>query len=140
MIVSQNWLAEYVSLPDSVDELTDRLTMSGLNLEGVESVGDDLAVDLEVTSNRPDCLGHIGVAREIAVLFNHQLTIPEATVEESGSACADVASVRIDCPELCHEYHARLIQGAKIGPSPDWLRGRLEAADKAARGEEQGVS
>lgn len=128
MIVSQNWLAEYVSLPDSVDELTDRLTMSGLNLEGVESVGDDLAVDLEVTSNRPDCLGHIGVAREIAVLFNHQLTIPEATVDESGSACADVASVRIDCPELCHEYHARLIQGAKIGPSPDWLRGRLEAA------------
>ena len=88
MIVSQNWLAEYVSLPDSVDELTDRLTMSGLNLEGVESVGGDLAVDLEVTSNRPDCLGHIGVAREIAVLFDQQLTIPEATVDTGVSSNA----------------------------------------------------
>lgn len=127
MIVSKNWLAEYVSLSDSVDELTDRLTMSGLNLEGVESAGTDLAIDLEVTSNRPDCLGHIGVARELAVLFDQQLLIPEAAAEESDVACAEAASVRIDCPTLCHEYHARVIQGVKIGPSPDWLRDRLEA-------------
>ncbi len=127
MIVSKNWLAEYVSLSDSTDELTDRLTMSGLNLEGVESAGSDLAIDLEVTSNRPDCLGHIGVAREIAVLFDQQLVIPEATVEESDVACAGAVSVRIDCPALCHEYHARVIHDVRIGPSPDWLRDRLKA-------------
>ena len=127
MIVSKHWLAEYVTLPDSIDDLTDRLTMSGLNLEGVESAGDDVAIDLEVTSNRPDCLGHIGVAREVAVLFGAELTIPKATVEEASSACSDAVSVRIDCPELCHEYHARVIQGVKIGPSPDWLKERLEA-------------
>jgi len=128
MIVSRNWLTDYVALPDSLEELTDRLTMSGLNLEGVEAVGSDLAIDLEVTSNRPDCLGHIGVAREVSVLFDEQLMIPEAAVEESGVACADVTSVRIDSPELCHEYHARLIQGIRIGPSPDWLKDRLQAA------------
>ncbi len=127
MIVSKNWLAEYVSLPDSVDDLTDRLTMSGLNLEGIESAGDDLAIDLEVTSNRPDCLGHIGVAREIAVLFDQTLIVPEAAAKESNGACADAVSVRIDCPVLCHEYHARVVQGVKIEPSPDWLRKRLEA-------------
>ncbi|MEO2031227.1 MAG: phenylalanine--tRNA ligase subunit beta [Planctomycetaceae bacterium] len=127
MIASKNWLAEYVSLSDSTDELTDRLTMSGLNLEGVESAGSDLAIDLEVTSNRPDCLGHIGVAREIAVLFDQQLVIPEATVEESDVACAGAVSVRIDCPALCHEYHARVIHDVRIGPSPDWLRDRLKA-------------
>ena len=127
MIVSRNWLAEYVSLPDSVDELTHQLTMSGLNLEGIESAVDDLAIDLEVTSNRPDCLGHIGVAREIAVLFDQPLRVPEATAEESNGACADAVSVRIDSPELCHEYHARVIEGVKVGPSPDWLRKRLEA-------------
>lgn len=127
MIVSQQWLAQYVSLPDSVDELTDRLTMSGLNLEGVETQGEDLAIDLEVTSNRPDCLGHIGVAREIAVLFDEELTVPTAEVSEAASDCKDAISVRIDCPDLCHEYHARVITGVRIGPSPDWLRDRLQA-------------
>ncbi len=127
MIVSKHWLAEYVTLPDSLDELTDRLTMSGLNLEGVEPAGSDVAIDLEVTSNRPDCLGHIGVAREVAVLFGEELTIPRATVDEAGDACSDAVSVQIDCPELCHEYHARVIQGVQIGPSPDWLKQRLEA-------------
>ena len=64
MIVSWEWLQEYVDLKASVDEVTHRLTMSGLNLEGVDARGDDTAVDLEVTSNRPDCLGHIGLCRQ----------------------------------------------------------------------------
>jgi len=128
MILSKNWLADYVPLPDSVDELTDRLTMSGLNLEGVEPAGSDLAIDLEVSSNRPDCLGHIGVAREVAVLFDQPLSIPPASVDESDAPCDAATSVRIDCPELCHEYHARVIRGVQIGPSPDWLRDRLETA------------
>ena len=71
MIVSKNWLAEYTSLPQSVEELTNRLTMSGLNLEEFHDVTEplsspDVAIDIEVTSNRPDCLGHIGVAREVS--------------------------------------------------------------------------
>lgn len=127
MIVSRNWLAEYVTLPASIDELTDRLTMSGLNLEGVEEVSGDMAIDLEVTSNRPDCLGHVGVAREVSVLFDQPLTIPQAEVAETDRSAADAVSVRVDCPELCHEYHARVIEGVKIGPSPDWLQTRLEA-------------
>ena len=127
MIVSKNWLADYVSLPDSVDEMTGRLTTSGLNLEGVEASGEDLAIDLEVTSNRPDCLGHIGVAREVAVLFDRTLEIPAADLTESDQLCDAATSVRIDCPNLCHEYHARIIRGVRIGPGPDWLRERLEA-------------
>ena len=59
MIVSWNWLAEYVDLGMSHDDLVDRLTMSGLNHEGTDEVDGDKAIDLEVTSNRPDCLGHI---------------------------------------------------------------------------------
>lgn len=128
MIVSKNWLAEYVDLDMQVDELTDRLTMSGLNLEGVEDVGDDLAIDLEVTSNRPDCLGHIGVAREVSVLFDVPLKAPDANVSSGSESASDLTSVQIDCPDLCHEYHARVIRGIKIGPSPGWLADRLAAA------------
>ncbi len=64
MIVSWNWLKQYVPLEISLDELTHRLTMAGLNHERTEDVEGDLAIDLEVTSNRADCLAHIGVARE----------------------------------------------------------------------------
>ena len=81
MIVSWNWLKQYVPLEMPLDELTDRLTMAGLNLEGVEQVetaGGDVAIDLEVTSNRPDWLGHIGIAREVSVLYEAPLTVPEA--------------------------------------------------------------
>ena len=67
MIVSWNWLKQYVPLDMPLEELERRLMMSGLNHEGTEEVAGDLAIDLEVTSNRPDCLGHIGVAREVAV-------------------------------------------------------------------------
>lgn len=132
MIVSKHWLAEYVPLPQSVDELTHRLTMSGLNLEEFHEVSDglskpDVAIDVEVTSNRPDCLGHIGVAREVSVLYGKPLTVPTASVAESGPAASSVASISIECSDLCPEYHGRVIQGAKIGPSPVWLRDRLAA-------------
>ena len=79
MIVSNNWLKDYVDCNADHDELVDRLTMSGLNHEGTEQIGEDQAIDLEVTSNRADCLGHIGVAREIAALYELDLKIPDPT-------------------------------------------------------------
>lgn len=132
MIVSRRWLADYVSLPESTDELTHKLTVSGLNLEEYHEVedladGSDTAIDLEVTSNRPDCLGHIGIAREVSVLFSAPLQIPAASVQESSTPAASAVSLQIDCEDLCPEYHARIIRGVKIGPSPDWLRDRLQA-------------
>ncbi len=80
MLVSWDWLKEYVELDMSHDELADKLTMSGLNHEGTETVGGDQSIDLEVTSNRPDCLGHIGVAREVAVLYDKALKIPATDI------------------------------------------------------------
>ncbi len=127
MIVSKNWLAEYVPLDMPVEELTDRLTMSGLNLEEFTAIGNDVAIDLEVTSNRPDCLGHIGVAREVSVLFGSELRTPAAAVSPSGKPAAEETSVQLECPDLCHEYHARIIRGVSIGPSPAWLKDRLAA-------------
>ena len=127
MIISWNWLKEYVDLGMTVEELTDRLTLSGLNLEGVEEVGDDVAIDLEVTSNRPDCLGHIGVAREVAVLWQQQLSEPAAKPQSKGQGIAEFAKVEITAPKLCDRYTARVIRGIKVGPSPQWLENRLRS-------------
>lgn len=127
MIVSWNWLKDYVALDAPPAEVAERLMMAGLNLESIESHGDDQAIDLEVTSNRPDCLGHIGVAREASVLFDKPLTIPLANVKSNGQPIEQATAVAIECLDLCPRYVARVIRGVKIGPSPKWLCDRLEA-------------
>ncbi|HQU42643.1 MAG TPA: phenylalanine--tRNA ligase subunit beta, partial [Pirellulales bacterium] len=76
---------DYVALDVPATEVERRLMMAGLNHESTQPVGDDLAIDLEITSNRPDCLGHLGIAREIAVLFEHRLQLPPAAPPESKS-------------------------------------------------------
>ncbi len=125
MIVSWNWLKQYVDLEMPLAELERRLMMAGLNHEGTADVDGDMAIDLEVTSNRPDCLGHIGVAREIAVLWEGELRIPATNPTTGSTKVGDLATVTIECPRLCRRYTARVIRGVKVGPSPDWLRQRL---------------
>ncbi len=125
MLVSWNWLKQYVPLNMPPEELERRLMMAGLNHEVTRAVGDDLCIDLEVTSNRPDCLGHIGVAREVSVLWDCALTTPAARPAEVKSRVEDLVRVRIDCPDLCPRYTARVVRGVRVGPSPDWLVTRL---------------
>lgn len=127
MIVYSHWLADYVDWDLDAEALADRLSMSGLNLEELKRLDDGFALDLEVTSNRPDCLGHIGVAREIAVLLNQTLRIKDPQPTESGPSVADQVKVQIECPELCSRYSARIIRNVQVGPSPEWLAKRLEA-------------
>lgn len=127
MLVSWNWLRDYVEPPDGPDEVGQRLMAAGLNLESVASVDGDAVLDLEVTSNRPDCLGHIGVAREIAAIYELPLTIPEARVPAAKTAASSVVSVSITDPDACPRYLARVMRGVTVGPSPDWLVTRLAA-------------
>jgi phenylalanyl-tRNA synthetase beta chain len=126
MIVSWNWLKDYLALDMPVEEFELRLMMAGLNHESTHKLANDLAIDLEVTSNRPDCLGHLGIAREAAVLFDLELKLPSAAPREGNLPVADGLAVRIDCPELCSRYTARVIRGVKIGSSPRWLAERLQ--------------
>ena len=126
MKVSWNWLKDYVSLDMPPAEVEDRLSMSGLNHEGTEKIGDDLQIDLEVTSNRSDCNGHIGVAREVAVLWERELCIPDPKPATQGPGVSGLIDVAIDAPNLCPQYTARVVRGVKVGPSPDWLVNRLQ--------------
>ncbi len=125
MIVSWDWLQQYVALDMTPDELAERVMMAGLNHEETRAVGDDLAIELEVTSNRPDCLGHLGVAREISVLWDVSLRVPAAAPKESKVAVEDLATIRVDNPRECPRYTARVIRNVRIGSSPAWLVRRL---------------
>lgn len=130
MLVSWNWLKQYVSLDGTTpDEIAHRLMMAGLNHESTTPVAgtEDFCIDVEITSNRPDCLGHIGVAREASVLLERALTVPAPKPAEAATKTSDLIKVRIEAPDLCPRYTARVIQGVKIGPSPKWLVDRLAA-------------
>ena len=101
MIVSWNWLKQYVALDMTPAELAERLMMAGLNHEDTHAIGDDLAINLEVTSNRPDCLGHLGIAREVSVLWKLPLVIPPAAPRESKTAVGELAKVSVENPAQC---------------------------------------
>lgn len=125
MIVSWDWLKQYVTLDMTPDVLAERLMMAGLNHEDTHNIGADFAINLEVTSNRPDCLGHIGIAREIAVLFDRELKIPAAAPRAGSTKVGELSSVTVENPQQCPRYTARVIRGVKVKPSPGWLQSRL---------------
>ncbi len=126
MKISLDWLRDYVDTNLSTDEIGDILSNLGFPIEGVEQIGDDTMMDVEVTSNRGDCLGHIGVARELAVATGQELKIPDINLSESDKAAESMVQVKIDEPGLCNRYTARVIEGVKVGPSPEWMQKRLE--------------
>jgi phenylalanyl-tRNA synthetase beta chain len=126
MIVSWNWLTDYVRLDMPVEVLAERLALAGLNHESTEEVGGDLAIDLEVTSNRPDCLSHLGVAREVGVLFGRRPVEPDPRPRTAGPPVEGRTAVAVEAPDLCPRFTARVVSGVKVGESPWWLRARLE--------------
>ncbi|MBP6820030.1 MAG: phenylalanine--tRNA ligase subunit beta, partial [Acidobacteria bacterium] len=129
MKISYNWLKEFVDLDLSPRDLAEKLTMVGLAVDGVEEHGDDFVLEIDLTSNRPDCLSHLGVAREVAAIIGKPLQIPDGEtgrLSDKAAKASDVTSVEILNPDLCPRYTARIIKGVKIGPSPEWLVKRLE--------------
>ncbi len=87
----------------------------------------DYAIDVAITPNRPDAISHIGVARDVAALTASTLLPPEVVVPKPGGAAADLISVEIEAPALCHRYVGMVVTGVTIGESPAWLKQRLTA-------------
>src|SRR6266581_1445945 len=127
MLISYHWLRELTDTQLTPLDLRERLTMVGLAIDAVDEREDDSVLDVEVPSNRPDCLSHVGVAREVSVIESGQLHLPESKSPKVKGRAEDLASVEIRDLDLCPRYAARVVRGVKIGPSPDWLVTRLEA-------------
>lgn len=127
MKTSLEWLtSEFLAASLTAQQAGEALTHGGLPVENIEPHGSDMVIDVEVTSNRGDCLSHLGVARELSAL----LDLPRKPEPKSFPADAPGAaptSVKIEAPALCPQYTARIIKGVKIGPSPAWMARRLEA-------------
>ncbi len=88
----------------------------------------DTVLDLELTPNRLDCLSVLGVAHEVAALTGKTVKEPETNYKEAGAPITEQIDISVESPELCRRYTASLLQGVKIGPSPQWLQDRLTRA------------
>ena len=126
MLISYNWLRDLTGTTLTPLELRDRLTMVGLAIDAVEEIDSDSVLDVEVPSNRPDCLSHVGIAREVAVIEAGEVRYPSGKPAKVEGRAASIAAVDIRDADLCPRYTARLIRGVKIAPSPAWLAKRLE--------------
>ncbi|HXN73381.1 MAG TPA: phenylalanine--tRNA ligase subunit beta [Candidatus Acidoferrales bacterium] len=127
MKVLYNSLKEFVDVKAAPADLKVRLSLAGVAIDSVEESAAGPVLDAEVTANRPDCLGHYGIAREVAAIYRLQLKPVQSKLKESAEKTADAVRVEIETPELCGRYTARILRGVKVQPSPDWLRQRLEA-------------
>jgi phenylalanyl-tRNA synthetase beta chain len=127
MKISLNWLSDYIKTDHSAEQVAEILSDLGFPCEGIEKLDDGVVIDVEVTSNRGDCLGYIGIARELAAATGAELIMPKIELDESEKDVAELAGVQIDEPDLCGRYTARIIEGVKVGPSPEWMKKRLEA-------------
>ena len=91
MKISYNWLKEFVDAPASPEEVASRLALSGTNIAGVEHGPQGAVIDAEVSSNRPDCLGMLGIARELSAVCRVPLKTISPKPKESASAKASDA-------------------------------------------------
>jgi phenylalanyl-tRNA synthetase beta chain len=132
MKVVYNWLKDFVDLTASPQELASRLALSGTNIGGVENGAYGAVIEAEVSSNRPDCLGHYGIAREVAAIYKLPLKHVSPKPAEGEAKAGDAVKVEIQSPELCGRFTARVIRNVKIQPSPKWLKDRLEASGVAS--------
>ena len=131
MRLSVEWLRELGGVDGSATEIAQALTRVGLTVDAVEGDGEggradsDAVLDVDVPSNRPDCLGHRGVARELGAALGGRLAPLAAPAAAAGTAAAALR-VDIEDPALCSRYSAVTVRGVRLGPCPDWMKRRLE--------------
>ena len=128
MKISVEWLQDYVDVPESPHKLKEDLTMAGLLIESIADLNGAAVLEVEVTSNRPDCLSHIGVAREVAALYHRSLRMPPARRSLLASKERIPYSIEIRDPDLCPRYTGLVLDSIRVAASPGWMQRRLEAA------------
>ncbi|HTH02667.1 MAG TPA: phenylalanine--tRNA ligase subunit beta [Vicinamibacterales bacterium] len=132
MRIVYNWLREIVPVPDGVEIVAREISLRGFELAAVEQ-GREPVIDFEITANRPDCLSHVGIAREASAIWGVAMKSGSGTRDRGSDRIPDPGQripeldVLIEAPDLCPRYCAQVFQ-VRVASSPPWLQQRLEAA------------
>ncbi len=126
MLFSLEWLLRLCPVQAAPEKIAELLTSRGLTVDALSGEGDDAVLEVDVPANRPDCLGHLGLARELSAATSTPLAPRDGATPAQGDAVDTLVEVDIDDPELCPRYTAGWVRGVKVGPSPKWVVDRLE--------------
>jgi len=127
MKVSLQWIKEYVGVRLSLASLIDKLDMIGLVVEDWQEKEGDIILDIETHANRPDTLGHLGIARELGAGLGLPLKEREWPLVELEQETSDFIDIQILDKDLCHRYSGIVVRDIQVKPSPSWLRKKIEA-------------
>src|SRR3989338_6430739 len=126
MRISLDWIKDFVKVTPPFEGLADRLTMAGLEVKKIHTTGRDTVFDIEITSNRPDWLSHLGVAREVAAI--DRVSLQKSPALKGGRRKPAVGwKVTLKDPESCPYYTGVLIEGIQWAPTPEFILKRLES-------------
>ena len=127
MKVPLSWIREFVDVTASAEEIGTLMSVRGLALEGLDTHGDDVVMDFDVTANRPDCMSVIGIAREIATAYQVPLRSDGRSDPRADERSHNPAiKITIADPDLCGRY-VGAVADVTVGPSPQWMQDRLTA-------------
>src|SRR5712691_1295486 len=129
-----SWLRDFVDIDAPAEEIAERVGLRGFEVASIEPAGEgDAVIDFEVTANRPDCLSVVGLAREVATIYDLPLTLPSTSagakipLKSSQTGVSDHVTVTIEDEDLCPRY-AAAVADVSVGASPAWMTRRLQAA------------
>ncbi len=126
MKISVEWLNDFIDVDIGIEELSERLTKQGLAVEGVEQIGDDYVLDLEITPNRPDLLSVFGIAREVKAMLGKNLKQNPFNLQTEHLKDNCGVYIEIENSADCPRYTGSLMENITVGYSPEWMQKRLE--------------
>lgn len=126
MKIPLSWLKESLNIQQSPDQISKILTLAGLEVDAVDEVEGDVVFEISLTPNLGHCSSVIGVARELSAATNTPYHLPKINFSESSTLPSDFISVTVEAKQECPRYACRVVRDVRIGPSPNWLKNRVE--------------
>jgi len=126
MKITYNWLKEFVDIKLKPAQIADKLTMAGIEVKGIEEKNADYVFEIEITSNRPDWLSAVGLAREVAAITGQKIKKLPAISRQPSKKNKEKFDIVVEDMKDCPLYTAKIIRDVKVAESVDWLREKLE--------------